>query len=424
MSQATLIAIGDEVVEGKIVNSNSALIASELTRIGYTIHHHIAVPDNEREIIRAIEESTASSSLICCIGGLGPTLDDKTKQVICRHFGLSLIIDEKWRLELIQRLGPDVSRENHELIDQQASVPQGATLIPNPNGTAPGISICVEKNNRQIQIILFPGPPIECKAVLSQLSTLGIVSQQGISQTSSCRIFRVPEKDVDPFLREIEKEIPQVSCGIYPNYGYVDVVFRIKEFHEEYLQVAQTILREKVRTYLPKAVLLRADNSLEADIIHRLQEMNSSIITAESCTAGAIHQALSTVPGASKVLYGGFIVYTEEMKRKCLGISSEDLGRYPVVSTAITERMAKNALQRTGADIAIATSGYFGPSGPEKEIDPPVGTVCFSICSSKEKVLSLQLHLTGDRSAIAVKAKGFILSHLLLFILGLEEKHP
>lgn len=394
-TDVSIIAIGDEVLYGYTINTNASYIAAELVRRGVFPVRHIVVPDTLDEIERTIRLELLAGRDVITIGGLGPTVDDLTRQSVCRLFNCPLVVSERVVNDLVTRYG-----DGFPTISDQSMQPKGAVLFLNHVGTAPGLVL----ENKQLfgnsRLFVLPGPPHELHDIASQI--LPVYFPEAQRSIVSLRFMSLLEHDIDPILRQLQEQFPALRVGIYPSYALVSV-----HLSGDGVQEVARLLSTTFRPFVLK------DHSLEAAVLRLLRERGWSMATAESCTAGGLAARIASVPGASDVFLGGIITYATEAKQELLHVPLEMIRQYGVVSTEVTERMALGARTLLHADVVYSVSGYFGPGGGTEKA--PVGTVCSTLVMPS-KAVSQGFFLKGTREAMCEKTIQLLLAKLVLLL--------
>jgi nicotinamide-nucleotide amidase len=358
-----ILSIGYEVLDGQTQNTNAAFLGRALSEKGYEIAGHRVVADGHALIIDSLKEALSRSDFVIATGGLGPTIDDLTKKAAADLFKAPLEIDQELYAELKTRY-PD-----SDDLKNQALVPKGAIVLKNRVGSASGLLFLREKG----LLFLLPGPPREMEPMFEeQVQPLleqhfPLVTPPTMLRLSLCMLR---ELDVDPILREIEKENPDVQIGIYPSYGTLQVRFKIAKQTERL-----ALWAERIRQAFPAHLY---EGASIAEALHRiLIEKGKTLALAESCTGGAISERLTAMADASKYLFGSLVVYTNEWKQQFLDVKEETLQRHGAVSRETVVEMVQGLFAKTEADYAIAVSGIAGPTGGSAE--KPVGTVYIAV---------------------------------------------
>ncbi len=380
--QVEILTIGDEVLEGQTQNSNATFLGKVLSEKGYSIARHRVIPDDHAVIQEAFKESL--SDFVLVTGGLGPTIDDLTKNAAVEFFRAPLELDQEIYAELKTRY-PD-----SDDLKSQAMVPKGALALRNRVGTAPGLLFKKEKGS----LFLLPGPPREMEPMfLEQVAPL-LDSQFAPKNAPSMlrlSLCMLRELDVDPILREIKKEHPDVEIGIYPSYGTLQLRFKVTQLPERLDQ-----WKERIRQAFPTHLF---EGASIAEALHRLLiEKGKTLALAESCSGGAISQRLTAMPDASKYLLGSLVVYSNAWKRQFLGVQEKTLEKHGAVSRETALEMVQGLLTETEADYAIAVTGTAGPTGGTDE--KPVGTVYIAVAEKGGATDAGKVSMRPNRSSI------------------------
>ncbi len=412
---ASIITIGDELLIGQTIDTNSAFIARELNQIGVWVRRRVAVGDVAEEIEQALDEESTGSDIIIITGGLGPTADDITKPLLCRYFGGKLVVDEKV-LEHVKFLFERIYRRPGPILERnlkQAEVPDVCTVLHNARGTAPGMLF--NKNGKWF--VALPGVPHEMKGlmtteVIPRLSEAfelpAIVHRTAFTAGQGESVIAELLKDFEPALP------PHIKLAYLPNYGMVKL--RLTSTGETKEQVEKEIepYFEKLQELVKEWLVTNKDEGLEIVIGQLLREKKKTMGTAESCTGGYIAHLITSVPGSSDYYKGSIVSYANQAKENILGVDHETLSIFGAVSEQTVIEMVNGALQTLQVDYALATSGIMGPDGgtPEK----PVGTVWIA-AGNKEKTETIKLNLRFDRQRNTEMTAAYALNFLRKFIL-------
>jgi nicotinamide-nucleotide amidase len=391
-----IVAIGDELLCGHTLNTNAQVLSNALFQQGVIPVSHRVVSDDPNEIRTVLLEELSFGHDVITTGGLGPTLDDLTKKVVSDLFDRRLVQNKELLRELEERYG-----EGFPTLFNQSIQPEGATLLSNQVGTAPGIFLEDEKLFPHARLFVLPGPPDEMKDVFFRT-----VLPRYFSGKSFSRYFHIlkgKEHEIDPFLRSLSAKWPQLHIGIYPSYGLVGVRFFVEDSSlAAILEEVCVAFESRFRTQLIE------EATLEAAVYRILKEKKITIGTAESCTAGGFMARLATIPGSSETCVGGVICYQNSVKEKLLRVPAELIERCGPVSLEVTQKMAEGVRSLLGVDVAVAISGYLGPTGGKA----PVGTVCATILF-QHKVFSKEFKFCGNRSSILEKTIQLLLACLV-----------
>jgi len=385
--KAAILAIGNEILEGSIVDSNSSFLASNISRLGVDVISVQAVPDDFNEIVKAFDYYMKTSDFVLTTGGLGPTFDDLTAEAAAHVIGKKTVFNEEVFAHIRKKLtSRNVAiKESHK---RQAMLPDGCDIYNNPVGTAYGFSI----KKHGAYLFAMPGIPYEMEAIFKMHIFPFIKEKFKLNEYfSEEMVFSgIPESDVDDAMNEIG--IPSdVKCIINVSKG--DIIVRLRSWKNDSLLVFSNSLREK----LEKNFVGYGRSGVESRLFSALKERGLTLATAESCTGGLIAKKMTDISGSSDVFLGTIVSYSNDMKEKLLGIKKADLENHGAVSSETAESMAENIRNITGADIGIGVTGIAGPSGgsPEK----PVGTVYIAV-SIKDKVKIEHFVFTGDRDTV------------------------
>ena len=390
---ATIITIGDELLIGQVIDTNSAWIGQELNKIGITVKHRLAVGDIWEDIWEALDDVSKDTSLILITGGLGPTADDITKPLLCKYFNGKMISHQPTLTHITHIFENILKRPMIERNVKQAEVPDTCTVLMNEQGTAPGM---IFKKAGKVFVSL-PGVPYEMKWLMSHkvLPLIPELFKTGFIEHKTLLTAGIGESFLAEMVKEIEEALPKhIKLAYLPNYGMVRL--RLTAFGSDQTALHSQInhhfalLKEKVNEFL----VTDEDLSMEQVIGRLLKENGKTVATAESCTGGYIAHLLSIHPGSSVFFTGSIISYHNLIKETQLGVTHETLMTVGAVSEETVTQMAKSVLKIMDTDYSIAVSGIMGPEGATSE--KPVGMVWIAI-ANKEKVVSKLFNFRFDR---------------------------
>ncbi|MGH0037617.1 MAG: competence/damage-inducible protein A [Myxococcota bacterium] len=380
--KAEVLTIGDELLRGEIIDSNKSFLSERLLALDIQTDWHVSMRDEPQDMAQAFRQAAARADVVLVSGGLGPTRDDLTTEVLAHTFGRKLVLDEA-SLEEIRAFFARVGREMSENNAKQALFPEGADVLPNPVGTAPGF--CLEAEGTLF--FCMPGVPSELKRMMDE-QVLPRVQAFQVRQGGSpvvvrarlLRTFGMGESTLDAELADIAAG-GDVSLGFrtaFPD-NYLRPVARgaSEAQAEERLEAVCRAIRER----LGPLVYGEGDDTLEVVVGRALAGAGRSIATAESCTGGLIAQKLTEVPGSSGYFLGGVVAYANEAKEAMLGVPGELLRDHGAVSDPVARAMAEGVRARFGSDFGVATTGISGPTGGSDE--KPVGLVHVAIASDE-----------------------------------------
>jgi nicotinamide-nucleotide amidase len=369
-----VINTGTELLLGGTLNTHGAWFGRALFALGLRIERQTTVPDGE-PIRQAIGEAAERADVLLVTGGLGPTSDDLTREITADVLGLELITDEA-ALRSIEDFFAHRGRPMAQANLKQALVPVGADVLPNPNGTAPGVYVPPRLNGRSnCAVFLLPGPPRELYPMFHAEVAPRLRALSGIEhppEMLTLRFTGIGESDFHQGIDARLEAIPGLEYGYCAHIGEVDL--RLIGTADA-IAAGKGIALEKFH-----GNLISDDGSTMAEaVVQLLRERNLTLATAESCTGGLIANRITDVPGASMVFTHGFVTYANSAKTSLLGVSADDLAADGAVSESVARQMAEGALRASGADIAVAVTGIAGPDGgtPEK----PVGTAWIGVAA-------------------------------------------
>ena len=388
---AEIITIGDELLIGQVVDTNSAWLGCELNNIGIEVLRITSVRDRKEEIVDAIDSAMKRVDIVLMTGGLGPTKDDITKQVLCDYFNTQLILNKDVFANIKRVLGDRVPING--LTQSQAMVPKDCLVINNRVGTA---SVSWFERNNKI-LISMPGVPQEMKVIMTEeiLPRLRKCSTNDFIIHKTFLVKNYPESVLAETLNEWENALPEcIKLAYLPKLGIIRLRLTARGDNENVLYDVLEKESEKLKEILKQDVVLDFDVPLEQLIGMKLKEKGLSVSTAESCTGGSIASRLTLIPGSSAYFKGGIVAYSNEIKTHLLHVSEEILANHGAVSEETVVAMAKGVMNQLKTDCAIATSGIAGPDGGTES--KPVGTVWIAV-SCGDKIVTLKQTINRGR---------------------------
>lgn len=385
--RAEIITIGDELLIGQVVDTNSAWMAERLNEVGISLHQITSVHDNREHILKALDEAFSRADIVFTTGGLGPTKDDITKHVMCEYFGTSLVEDSRVRAH-VHELYKDRPEALNRLTATQWLVPESATILPNRVGSAPIMVFENEVKGERLKVkgegqnskflIALPGVPHEMKIAMTEqvlpfirLRVKGERREAMDIVHKTILVHGIPESKLAILIEDWENALPS---SIHLAYLPKDGIIRLRL--SSYGEATEDELQSHIDTLLPLIsdyLLVTEDISLEALAGRLLKQQGKTIATAESCTGGRLAAALNAQSGASAYYMGSVVAYDNSIKEQVLGVQRDTLMQYGAVSEQTVLQMAEGVRNLLHTDYAIATSGIAGPTGGT--IDKPVGTV-------------------------------------------------
>ena len=374
-----IITIGDEILIGQIVDTNSAWMSVELNKAGFEIVQITSVHDDAAHIIASLDLALERADVVLFTGGIGPTKDDITKQTLSRYFGMQLVFNDEVYKNIEQVL-IHRSRAVNELTRTQAFVPDGCTVIQNRVGTAP--VTWFEKNGKVI--VSMPGVPNEMKHIMST-EVIPRLSQRYKTPTiihKNVIVQGYPESALAMKIADWENALPaDIHLAYLPNYGIIKL--RLSGISDDPLSLEFSINQQiaGLTEILADAIVAYDDTPVEEMIGNLLADKGMTLATAESCTGGFIAHKITSIPGSSQYFKGSVVAYSNEVKVNVLNVLPGDIDLYGAVSKQVVEQMAVSVRKLLKTDVAIATSGIAGPDGGTAE--KPVGVVWISVSSPK-----------------------------------------
>ena len=460
---AGIITIGDELLIGQTIDTNSAFIAQELNKIGIWMKRRIAIGDVKEEILKALNEQSKDCDVIIVTGGLGPTADDITKPALCEYFNSKLIVDEG-ALQNVKDIFTKLNRPLTERNLKQAEVPDNCIVLPNKRGTAPGmwfepsptiilkvgdgakapsqwegehqsdsIPTALKKQQEKESfsdlsspptgavIISLPGVPYEMKGLVAdsvipkfkQSFDLPVVLHRTLLTSG------IGESMIAESIADFENSLPtHIKLAYLPAYGMVRLRLTARSNKFEMVETELNDLFDKLKSRVREWMVADEDITLQEATIRLLKSKNKTISTAESCTGGNIAHLITSIAGSSAVFNGSVVTYANDAKENLLGVKGETLKQFGAVSEQTVKEMIVGALKKLKTDYAVATSGIMGPDGGSAE--KPVGTVWIAI-GNKQKIKSSKHFFRFDRERNIELTTHTALTMLFRFV---KEQEP
>ena len=414
MPSLEIMAIGTELLLGQLVDTNTAFIAQRLAEAGIDVRRAQAVGDNHERIAAVIRDALQRADGVLTTGGLGPTIDDLTKDAVCLAFGLGVELYEPAlrRMEsMFAAMGSPMPENNRK----QAELPAGSIPLDNPNGTAPGF-IAFAADGKFVASM--PGVPREMKPMLVDRVMPFLRERLGAGATIVTRVIHtigLGESDLDQRIDDLfrEGENPKIAVLAHDFRADVKIMAKAPSIREAEAMIGplQAEIERRLSSYV-----FGTDADTPQSVVHDLlQAQGRTLTVAESCTGGRIAAALTSVPGASKSFAGAIVAYDNSVKVAQLGVDAGTIERFGAVSSEVAEAMARGARERLGADVALSTTGIAGPSGGSAE--KPVGLVWFGLADA-EGARTSKFQFRGDRDAIVSRATTMALNILWRHLRG------
>ena len=395
---AEIIAVGSEMLTPYRMDTNSLYLTDQLNQLGVDLIFKSIVGDNLRRLVGAAQHALFRSDIVIFSGGLGPTEDDLTREAVAEALGLGLRRDEEILSRLEQRFaerGWKMSPNNAK----QADVLDGATVLSNPNGTAPGQWLSGQFDGREHIILLLPGPPHEMKGIFENevRERLRAKIPPAHLFTRTLRIAMLGESTVDARVSPIYKRYPDVETTILAGAGEIELHFKCRGTSLDAAQARADEVAGLVEDELEDAVFSRNGESLEQIVGYWLQMRNASVAVAESCTGGLLAERITSISGSSRYFLGGAVVYSNQLKTDFAGVPEDMIHRHGAVSREVAAALAEGIRYRCESTLGVGITGVAGPAGGTAE--KPVGLVFHAVASDSGTEV-IQRNFPGDRKRI------------------------
>jgi nicotinamide-nucleotide amidase len=408
MVQASIITIGDELLIGQVIDSNSAWMAQELNKAGIAILRRVAVGDSWNEIWKALDEESKYAQIILITGGLGPTSDDITKPLLCKYFNGKMIVNKEALANVKHIFENVLKRPMIERNLKQAEVPDVCQVIPNKRGTAPGMwfekqlpylpeeALKESIDSKQI-FVSMPGVPFEMQGMMEEHVIPELKKQFVLPYITHRTLLTagIGESFLAEQLKEFEASLPShIKLAYLPNYGMVRLRLSTSGFNKELIEEEIQQEFKALQILVGDHLVTNEDEPLENVVAKLLLSKNKTVTTAESCTGGYIAHLFTSIPGSSKFYNGSVVSYSNEVKEDVLQVGPHILQTKGAVSEEVVIQMIPGVLNVIDSDYAIAVSGIMGPDGGTAE--KPVGTVWITV-GNKERTVSQKFFFRFDR---------------------------
>jgi nicotinamide-nucleotide amidase len=390
---ASIITIGDELLIGQVVDTNSAWMAQELNKIGIPVCHRVAVGDNWDDIWEALDQEAKRASIILITGGLGPTADDITKPLLCEYFGGKMVMDQATLAHVTHIFEQILKRPMIERNAKQAEVPDVCKVLKNEKGTAPGMWF--EKEGKVF--ISLPGVPHEMKGLMKDkvLPLLPTYFKTGFLEHQTLLTYGIGESFLAELIAKEEAALPEhIKLAYLPNYGMVRLRLSAFGYDKALLQQEVAHYFETLKKAVAPYLVTDKDETMETVLARLLKNSGSTLSTAESCTGGYIAHLLTSAPGASSYYKGTVVSYDNSIKTNLLEVSEDILNTEGAVSEATVKQMAQKVRALMQTDYSIAVSGIMGPDGGS--LEKPVGLVWMAV-ANKTQVIAKSFQFRFDR---------------------------
>ena len=381
-----ILSVGTELLLGNIANLDAQILSQGLSELGLNVYWHTVVGDNPQRAREAVSLAKERADIIITTGGLGPTCDDLTKNVLAEAFGKKLVYDEDSAQRIksyFQRTGRTMTENNL----QQAMLPEGCTILENDWGTAPGCAFEAEG----VHVIMLPGPPSECRPMFQYRAAPYLQQfREGVIASHTLKLFGIGESQMEAQLREQMNAMQNPTLAPYAKEGECELRVTAKAATQEEAQALLLPTVEQVKKLFGPLVYGVDVPSLEYVVLEGLKAKGLTLGCAESCTGGLIAKRITDLPGASQAFKGGIVSYTNGVKTRALQVPEDVLDQFGAVSAPVALAMARGARQALGCDIAVSSTGVAGPDKDDRGND--VGTAFVAIAAPEgEYVRALQL---------------------------------
>jgi nicotinamide-nucleotide amidase len=418
MTNISIITIGDELLIGQVIDTNSAWMAQELNKAGFWVNRRLAIGDGRADILNALEQESEEADIILITGGLGPTADDITKPVLCEYFNTSLVVNEA-ALENVKNIFIKIlQRPLIERNLKQAEVPSSCIVIQNKRGTAPGMLF--EKNGKIF--VSMPGVPHEMKGMMTDDVVPFLLNRYGTAYIAHRTILTagIGESAIADHIQYFETSLPpEIKLAYLPNYGMVRLRLTISGKQADGLESKLDSAFTQLKALVSEWLVTDEDQTLQEVIGKLLKPEKQTLATAESCTGGYVAHMITSIPGSSEYFRGSVIAYDNEIKKKLLGVSAQTLSANGAVSEEVVREMVTGVIHNLNSDFAIATSGIMGPGGGSE--NKPVGTVWIA-AGNKQMTITQKLWFRFDRQRNIELTSANVLNLLRRFILSQRLK--
>ncbi|OGX36171.1 MAG: competence/damage-inducible protein A [Omnitrophica WOR_2 bacterium RIFCSPLOWO2_02_FULL_50_19] len=405
--KAEIISIGTEILLGQILNTNQQWLSLRLCELGIDVYHQSTVGDNPQRLAQAIRQGLNRSDIVITTGGLGPTVDDITLDVISRVLSKKLIYSKKIACKINSHFGRQCLKMPRENL-RQAHIPEGAKILENDVGTAPGF--IVEEDGEVLAegkgriLVALPGPPRELNPMFGRFVAPYLKKKTGsdwVIKVRTLSMTGLPESAVDQKVKDLLKSPPPVTVGIYAKPALIELKIMVKAKNGKAAKALIDKIDRKISARLKKYIFGRDGETLERAVGEKLAKARKTLAIAESCTGGLISDRITNIPGSSKYFKMAIVVYSNEAKISQLDIPPAAISKYGAVSRQTAIEMARNIREISGADIGLSVTGIAGPTGATRT--KPVGLVYIAI-SVPKKIIWKEFHFKGEREMIKFRS--------------------
>ncbi len=408
--RAVVISVGTELISGQTVDSNIAYLSRKLAEHGIETDAHFTVGDNLRDIADAISLAAGRAEVVIVTGGLGPTVDDMTRQALADAMGVELVTDTR-SLDRIEKFFARRGWKMSDVNRVQAMVPAGAKAIDNDMGTAPGIAASIGRS----RIFLLPGVPMEMEAMFANGVCPLLPAAKGVVLRHEVHVFGKGESDIGAAVADLMRLQGAVTVGITVHAGMVSLRIASRAADEITARRQIRKIADEIRARLGELVVGEGDDTLSSAVGESLKKRGQTLATAESCTGGFIGKLITDTPGSSSYYLGGAVVYSNKIKSDLLFVEPALIESHGAVSEEVATAMAAGCRRRFGSDWAISVTGIAGPAGGTAE--KPVGLVYIAIASPDGGVEVHKNIFPGTREIVRLRTSQFALNLVRLALL-------
>lgn len=394
--KAAVLSIGTELTRGELINSNAAWLAEQLTELGFRVCEHLTVDDDIDRIVSAVRRLAADHRVVVTTGGLGPTTDDLTTEAVARALGVAVFRDTD-TVERLEKLASWYGRAMPPNNLKQADFPEGAEVLANDEGSAPGFGVTLG----DCRLFFMPGVPREMKHIFSSriVPRIGELAEHNSHQIHF-RTFGMTESAIGQALDGVEAQFPGVVVGYRASFPEIELkIFAQAGVASAAAQLAERAA-EEVKRRVGHVIYGDRDDTYPSACGRILRDRGLTVALAESCTGGMLGAMLTSVPGSSEYLLFGAVVYSNSAKTSVLGVTEETLRAYGAVSEETALEMVRGVLRTSAADLGVAVTGVAGPGGGSDE--KPVGTVWIAVGNRTGKLVAKHFLFRGNRERIRV----------------------
>ncbi|MDW7674969.1 MAG: competence/damage-inducible protein A [Bacillota bacterium] len=415
MMRAEIVSVGTELLMGEVTNTSARYLAEQMRLLGVDVFYQTTVGDNHKRLEDTLQQAYSRADIIITTGGLGPTTDDITIEVIAKSLGLPLVLDENW-LQYLRDITQKYKLKLTENNKKQAYIPQGAMALENNKGTAPGVYI---EHEGKI-VVALPGPPYELIDIFEK-QLIKLIKNKVGGETLHSRVIRaagIGEAALEELIRDLIDAQSDPTIALYAKMGEVHIRLAAKACSYEHamskIKPTEELLLDRLRDH----VYGYDQVSIEEAVGQLLRQKGLKLVCAESCSGGLLGSRVTNAPGASEYFLGSIVAYDNSLKENLLKVPRDIISNYGAVSGETAQAMALGALENAGADVAISITGIAGPGGGT--LEKPVGTVCFGLAysdadrSGKTAVVTKIFHrlLIGSREEVKYRATQAALYYL------------